>query len=47
MDELTRTDHMTAVNIQSVMQHGIDLLWSKVVLPHNDPRREALPNDAM
>ena len=43
MDELARTDHMIAVNIQTVMQHGVDSLWNKVKLSPEDQGREKLP----
>ncbi|KAL3802964.1 hypothetical protein HJC23_011587 [Cyclotella cryptica] len=43
MDQLARIDHMTAVNIQAVMKQGVDSLWTKVILPSHDPRREKLP----
>eukprot|EP00970_Alexandrium_tamarense_P020350 scaffold15123_cov200-Alexandrium_tamarense.AAC.3 len=43
LDELAKTDHMSARNVQRVSKQGVDQLWNKVILPESDLRREKLP----
>lgn len=44
LDELAKTKHMVATNIQKKSKESIDQLWKKVVLPPDDPEREKLPS---
>jgi len=44
LDELAKTKHMIASNIQRMSKHSLDQLWRKVILPDNHPGREKLPS---